>query len=719
MPNKIPPQIQPFITRSDVFAVQVEAGNPAPFYTLPDTDWSDVLASHVEGEDRIGMYTPDENGFARWACIDIDGEGHANPVEDVDAEQDRVILELLSAGYQPFVERSGSGTGWHVWVFWDQPVPARDIRSALLSIAGSNELFPKADEAKNIGNLVWLPWWGGAKSGGQLIDPLMGTDSIRYSPLPPRTTPSNEPEPPVVVGGAKQADVMSALMYINPDIHHDEWVKVLMAIKHGLGDQDGREVAASWSAMGAKWDPVVFHKKWDSMSGTGGTTVGTLYWLAKENGWGGPARKPAKIQARPKEVRLPEDKSHVTIAECVIHNLGQVRGGDGKLYVYQEEKGYWKPYSRENLEREITEYNQVMVGGKPLSLNSTDVSGVRKLVESLAQVNSSWPSEEAGVVFSNGWLGADGELHAVNPESYCRTYVPCEYTGTYGPWFPAELLRMVGGDQQALAQLQEFAGATLMGVAPRYKKMVMLYGPKDSGKSTFLKGLRSLFDDDACMVAEPQRLNDKVDRAPVAGKRFCYMDDMSTLTFYTTGPFKSVIAGGETVGRWRYGHDFTFTPRAGWAAACNSLPDTKDTTGGFFERWLIIDCPTPLRPDEIDPDFEDKLMAARGEIAAWAVEGWRRLVKQNGYSHRDDRSTLDDWQAAQDPFVAFKVDCTEQDPAAKTAMRALYQSYERYARMNNVHKDRRLTYRAFRLAWAKDHVVDKQDNLHGRRNRSR
>ena len=88
----------------------------------------------------------------------------------------RIYVALLENNLFPYVEKSKS-KGFHVWLFFDEPIPARAVRRALLRIlkkAGLDcELFPKQDSlASNngLGNFIYLPLFGGSvKTGGTLF----------------------------------------------------------------------------------------------------------------------------------------------------------------------------------------------------------------------------------------------------------------------------------------------------------------------------------------------------------------------------------------------------------------------------------------------------------------------------------------------------------------------------------------------------------------------
>jgi hypothetical protein len=188
-------------------------------------DLEDLLSAHVRpdsspvnirwrtiagksGTDRVrarfGTYSPDLDGRTRFTCVDCDGGGrHARPLADPLGVALRILDACKRLGLTAYLEKSGGGKGWHVWIFFTVPVSAAKVRKLLLAIlpkdalltdgsfanASSNEgleLFPKQDRLKNgdgLGNQVWLPFWSGAKDGGKLFYRI-GEDGQFQSYLP-------------------------------------------------------------------------------------------------------------------------------------------------------------------------------------------------------------------------------------------------------------------------------------------------------------------------------------------------------------------------------------------------------------------------------------------------------------------------------------------------------------------------------------------------------
>src|SRR5690606_30029137 len=80
----------------------------------------------------------------------------------------------------------------------------------------------------------------------------------------------------------------------NNDLPYDDWIKVGLALYAALGP-DGRDLWEGWSAQADKNDPEYTAEKWDSFASVRSVTVGTLFWLARQNGWR--AAKPQRARA--------------------------------------------------------------------------------------------------------------------------------------------------------------------------------------------------------------------------------------------------------------------------------------------------------------------------------------------------------------------------------------------------------------------------------------
>jgi hypothetical protein len=195
-----------FFSRTDVVAILADWGKPTP--AEPLSGLPAMLRAHVDpdappaklrfenrrsqgamaGRYRVGSYTPDPQGRTRWLCLDFDGAGHADALADPGVAAVGTLRDARAAGLPAYLERSGGGNGWHVWVLFAEGLSAGDARELGLLLAPREaplvrggtadpaagrgiEVFPKQavhrrKGPKKYGNLVWLPWWSGAAPGG-------------------------------------------------------------------------------------------------------------------------------------------------------------------------------------------------------------------------------------------------------------------------------------------------------------------------------------------------------------------------------------------------------------------------------------------------------------------------------------------------------------------------------------------------------------------------
>jgi len=130
---------------------------------LPLTDHQ--IFNHLNGEQLIGIYPLMMDNTSWFIAADFDKEKWAaDCLTFIDVCKEREIPACL--------ERSRSGKGGHVWIFFDQPCPAiisRKVIAALLEQSGIisvfdkgssfDRLFPNQDHlsGKGLGNLIALP----------------------------------------------------------------------------------------------------------------------------------------------------------------------------------------------------------------------------------------------------------------------------------------------------------------------------------------------------------------------------------------------------------------------------------------------------------------------------------------------------------------------------------------------------------------------------------
>lgn len=185
-----------FRGREDVFALRWENARTGKAGYSPATvdPWrkqtrksyiplsDEVIEAHLLGTQSIGIYPLLEDHTCRFLASDFDG--------------DRWILDALpflqacqALGIPASIERSRSGQGGHIWIFFSEAVKAASarrlgtflIREAMvlrgeMDLSSYDRLFPSQDflPKKGFGNLISLPLQGSCREMGnaEFLDPI-------------------------------------------------------------------------------------------------------------------------------------------------------------------------------------------------------------------------------------------------------------------------------------------------------------------------------------------------------------------------------------------------------------------------------------------------------------------------------------------------------------------------------------------------------------------
>ena len=199
-----------------------------------------------------------------------------------------------------------------------------------------------------------------------------------------------------------------------------------------------------------------------------------------------------------------------------------------------------------------------------------------------------------------------------------------------------------------IAIFQEFIGAAMCGIATRYDKCLILEGGGNNGKSTLIDVIKLLFPKSATAAVSMKRWDQEYYVASLDGVMLNCVAEMPPKRIMDSDNVKAVIAGDEVVGRHAYGKPFTFQPSAAHIFAANELPESSDSSSGFWRRFTVLRFNRDM--SEI-PESHRKTRAAiieeiRAEIpgiAKWALEGAVRLLNRGKYTSVGDQS-LEEWK---------------------------------------------------------------------------
>jgi P4 family phage/plasmid primase-like protien len=330
------------------------------------------------------------------------------------------------------------------------------------------------------------------------------------------------------------------------------------------------------------------------------------------------------------------------------------------------------------------------------SQSSGAISSMLKEAPSMLDVatRGGWSSDPNLLCVRNGVLDLQsGELFeqsgmhnaqaacSFDPNASCHLWLQC-------------LEQWTGGDPDLISYLQGIAGLCLWGTST--KDLFFLFGPKDSGKSAFIRTAYELLGSYAGATEASDWLKARADAANkdalyyLAGKRVTIALEFPASARWNEGDVKRFTGGDPFTASAKYKPPRTFLPTATLVFGSNYAPRGNWEDTALWRRVHQVPFDHSVSPERQDKRLGIKLRDEQPGILNWAREGllayWERgdrlpvseAVERSSAAARDESDTL----------LEF-AEMFRRDRSAFTSNAEINAAYDRFAAEQRIPPNKR------------------------------
>jgi putative DNA primase/helicase len=307
----------------------------------------------------------------------------------------------------------------------------------------------------------------------------------------------------------------------------------------------------------------------------------------------------------------------------------------------------------------------------PFKPTMTRVSNVVDAIHAVANLHNTvrapaWLANSDGrplagelVACANGLLHLPtGDLQDTTPAFFSLNALDFGFDPEAPP--PAEWLQFLdslwGDDVEAIETLQEWCGYCLT-ADTRQQKILLVVGPKRSGKGTIARVLTKLLGQPNVCGPTLASLGQNFGLAPLIGKQLAIIADArlgGRADQQAIAERLLSISGedGVTADR-KFMESWSGTLSTRFMIMTNELPQIADASGAFASRFIVLAMQRSFFGIE-DHGLGDRLLHELPGILNWAIEGWRRLQERGHFRQpASSAETIQELEDLSSPVGAF------------------------------------------------------------------
>lgn len=651
-------------------------------------------AKHPRTRDGVNEATANESQIRLWwtrspnANVGIaTGRESGLTVIDADAGSNKpgiVNLTKLAArhGGLPETKRAKTGAGEHLYFAYCEALRT-----------GANVLAPAVDCRNDQGYVVAPP---SMHITGARYEFISRTEQLAAVPewMLKEERLATVPGQPTAKRSLSLDQLPDALNHIDPD-DRDAWLRNGVVIgREYERSPESWAIYEAWASRSKKFDEdragnlkrmkEMFQEVSQEEPRAGGRplSLGTLIRAAKKGGW-----KPPEAES------LLQDADHYRLAEAVVEAITEETGerpvyARGALWCVED--NIWCARTLDSVGMHVA---RIFAGGKYCKRGGDFIS-IANVVAKLCEDERFFEDAAVGVAAPGGfWKVTDAgaiECEPLTPAHRQRMRVSADPELDAKPALLLQVLRNAFGENEPDEQtqlVQQLFGCAITHSLWRHRVVALFLGATNSGKSTLLTLLSSVFPQDQIGACGPQKWGNEYYIAALAGVSLNIVGDLDKKE-PIPGAFKNVVGRDLIQGRHPTHRPFTFTCEAAHFFNSNHCPPTADHGDAFFNRWRVVHFTRSVPAKQRDRDMDKRLIATEtGAMLGWALKGAADVMLAGHIMETTThKNALQRWRVANNSALSFIFDPNECERTAEASTKGqdLYKEYREWAKDNGL-----------------------------------
>jgi putative DNA primase/helicase len=252
------------------------------------------------------------------------------------------------------------------------------------------------------------------------------------------------------------------------------------------------------------------------------------------------------------------------------------------------------------------------------------------------------------------------------------------------PTWHGFLADVTGGDADLIAYLQLMVGYCLTGITSEHA-LFFLYGTGANGKSVFVNTLATILGDYATNAPMDTFMETRTDRHPtdmagLRGARFVAAIETEQGKRWAESKLKNLTGGDKISARFMRQDFFEFFPQFKLFVAGNHKPAIRNIDEAMKRRLHLIPFTITVPPERRDKNLQQKLLAERDGILAWALQGcldWQRHGRLSPPQRVVDAT--EEYFEAEDALGRWLDERCVREPNAKSLTAELFNDWKLWA----------------------------------------